>query len=310
MTQKLEYADHCGHAPSIDEAERMATLLEATQNYRVLRRLRPPIPSPARGGAPVKRAVVVDVETTGLDHAQDEVIELAMAAFEYGADGFVGCVSGSFVALRDPGRPISTEVTRITGITDSMVANKAIDSTEIENFLSGTALVIAHNASFDRPFCERLCARFATLNWACSFREVPWTKEGHECAKLGHLAISNGMFFDAHRALDDCLALVAILSRPLPRSGRTGLACLLETARRRRWRIRAVGAPFASRELLKSRGYRWETRTGFPRAWHIDVNDEELERESSFLRTTVYHRADAYIDATAITAVDRYSARC
>jgi hypothetical protein len=52
------------------------------------------------------------------------------------------------------------------------------------------------------------------------------------------------------------------------------------------------------------------TRTGFPRAWHIDVNDEELERESSFLRTTVYHRADAYIDATAITAVDRYSARC
>jgi DNA polymerase III subunit epsilon len=256
MIANLFGVDLCAKAPpTADQAEHIAALLETTGDYRVLRRLRPPAPSEPFAGVPVRRAVVVDVETTGLDHANDEVIELAMAAFEYSADGILCGVSDSFEALRDPGSPIPAGVTRLTGIPDSMVASKCIDPARVAEFLSGTALVIAHNASFDRPFCERLCPRFASLNWACSLGEVPWAEEGFDSAKLGHLAIGSGMFFDAHRALDDCMAAITILSCPLPRSGRTALAALLESARRRRWRIRAVGAPFTSREALKSRGY-------------------------------------------------------
>jgi DNA polymerase-3 subunit epsilon len=297
-----------GLAP--DKAERIASLLETENDYRVLRRLKAPAPSSPPEGVLVRRAVVVDVETTGLDHAVDEVIQLAMVAFQYGQDGVIYGVSESFEALRDPGRPIPPDVTRLTGIDDAMVAGKTIDPVHVEDFLSGAALVTAHNAAFDRPFCERLCAQFARLNWACSLREIPWAAEGFESAKLAHLVMETGMFFDAHRALDDCLATVTVLSRPLPRSGRTALDIMLSSARRRRWRVRAVGAPFASREALKSRGYRWEGPTGFPRAWQIDVDDDGLETETQFLRSVIYRRADARIDATSVTAVDRYSDRC
>jgi hypothetical protein len=65
-----------------------------------------------------------------------------------------------------------------------------------------------------------------------------------------------GFFFDAHRAADDCRAGVEILARTLPRSGRTGLAALLQSAHTSRWRVWADGAPYALREMLKARGYR------------------------------------------------------
>src|SRR5260221_6139462 len=52
--------------------------LEASGRYRVLRQLAPrPIVRRAPA-ATEKIAVIVDVETTGLDHSKDEVIELAM----------------------------------------------------------------------------------------------------------------------------------------------------------------------------------------------------------------------------------------
>ena len=69
------------------ELERMAARLEASADYRILRRL-PPVPDihPA-GVGPTRRAVFVDVETTGLDPTTDAVIELAMAGFDYSEDG-------------------------------------------------------------------------------------------------------------------------------------------------------------------------------------------------------------------------------
>jgi hypothetical protein len=51
----------------------MAQTLEATGDYRVIRRLKPRpsnMPSPA---TPVRLGMVVDVETTGLDPQRDEI---------------------------------------------------------------------------------------------------------------------------------------------------------------------------------------------------------------------------------------------
>lgn len=59
--------------------------LEQIGDYRVLRRL---VPRPSRPGPLVdgeKMGVLVDVETTGLDHAKDEIIELGMVAFTHGS---------------------------------------------------------------------------------------------------------------------------------------------------------------------------------------------------------------------------------
>jgi DNA polymerase III subunit epsilon len=297
-------------AGDTEELERMAARLEASSDYRMLRRL-PPTPQlhPA-GAGPTRRAVFVDVETTGLDPATDGVIELAMVAFEYSEDGRIVGMGETFNAFRDPGRPIPQAITALTGITDTMVQGATIDLPAVAAFIGSVHLVIAHNASFDRPFCEGLCDAFAKKPWACSLREVRWREEGFGCAQLAHLAIGHGMFFDGHRALHDCRAGIEILSRPLPRSRRTPLAVLLESARSARWRVCAAGAPYALREALKRRGYRWNDGSdGNPRAWHVDVAEDALESESVFLRSQVYRREDMSIDARRVSAFERYSLR-
>jgi DNA polymerase-3 subunit epsilon len=292
------------------ELERMAAFLETTGDYRVLRRLPPEPEIHPSGGDPTQRAVFVDVETTGLDPAADAVIELAMCAFDYSQSGRIVGVGEFFSAYRDPGRPIPQAVTALTGITDAMVMGATIEESAVAAFIESADLVIAHNARFDRPFCEGLSDIFAALPWACSWREVPWADEGFDGARLSHLAVGHGLFFDGHRALHDCRAGIEILSRPLPRSGRTALAVLLESARSDRWRVGAAGAPYAFKDNLKRRGYRWNDGSdGGPRAWYADVGDDELDTELTYLRSQVYRRQDVNIDVRRVSAFERYSLR-
>jgi DNA polymerase-3 subunit epsilon len=259
-------------------------------------------------GAAIRRGVFVDTETTGLDSATDEILELAMLSFDYAVDGSYVSPVASFDRLRNPGRRIPEEVSALTGITDDMVAGKCIEPTEVVAFLEGSALVIAHNSLFDRRFCERLFPVFAQKPWACSLHEVDWKAEGFQSGRLSLLANASGFFFEGHRALNDCEAALELLSRPLPRSGRTGMSILLESARRPRWRIRAVKAPFVHREVLKRRGYRWEAADqGEPGAWCAEIEECVFDAECEFLRADIYQRRDAIFDARLLTAFDRYS---
>lgn len=258
----------------------------------------------------MRRGVLVDVETTGLNPATDEIIELAMLAFKYSTDGSFVAPAGSFDQLRDPGRPISPDVTRLTGITDEMVVGRSIDCCAVDEFIEDAVLVIAHNAAFDRRFCERLLPSFATKPWACSLREVDWASEGFESARLSALAAGHGSFFDGHRAIHDCEAALDVLSRQLPRTGRTALSVLLDSARRPRWRLRAVGAPFALRERLKLRGYRWEAGKGMaPGAWCTETDQGSFEAECEFLRIDIYRQPAPPMEARLLTAYERYSER-
>jgi DNA polymerase-3 subunit epsilon len=153
--------------PTTDSEELLVKNLEETGRYRILRKLTPR-PIVQRTASPLSRiGVLVDVETTGLDHAKDEVIELGMVGFTYDEDGRVGDVVGVFSALRQPYSPNPPEITKLTGITDEMVAGKTISVDEVEAFIEPADLLIAHNAGFDRPFCERLAPGFVPKAWAC-----------------------------------------------------------------------------------------------------------------------------------------------
>jgi DNA polymerase-3 subunit epsilon len=139
-----------------------------------------------------KIAVILDTETTGLDHTSDEVIELGMIAFTYNEDGQIGDVIGRFNALREPSTHISPEITRLTGITPDMVAGQTLDLDAVERFIAPAELIIAHNARFDRPFCERLSKDFQVKAWACSHSETSWSGLGFERSKLGYLLTQCG----------------------------------------------------------------------------------------------------------------------
>lgn len=298
--------------PTIETAEGlelMAQALERSGGYRVLRRLAPFTRREPPAGVQTRQGLFVDTETTGLDAARDEIIELAMVPFTYGVDGEIYEVGEAFQQLRQPAKPIPPEVTAITGIDDAMVEGQVIDPRAVAAFAAPAALVIAHNAAFDRKFLERYSEVFNTKPWACSMSEVDWAGEGYEGAKLVYLASSAGFFYERHRAIHDCLAALELLARVHLVSGRTELAQLLDRARTPTWRIWAENSPFDLKDQLKARGYRWNAEAGGgPRAWYIDVAEAAREAEVAFLQAEIY-RGEIDPLIRRIDAYDRFSAR-
>ena len=293
---------------SREELEAMAAALEASGQYKVLRKLTagPSLPCPPAGA---RLGLVLDVETTGGDARHHEVIELAMVRFAYTPEGEVLGVHDTFQAYHEPSAPIPPEITALTGIDDAQVAGHRLDLDAVGSFVAPSVIVLAHNAAFDRRFVEKLHPWFSTKAWGCSMSEPPWREEGFEGLKLTYLAAQSGFFYDKHRALHDCLATLEILSRPLPVSGRPGLAHLLERARQPSFRVWAADAPFEQKDRLKTRGYRWSSgEDGRPRAWWTDVAQPQLEAEIGWLRAEVYGY-DAEVPCRRLTAFDRYSER-
>lgn len=79
-------------------------------------------------------------------------------------------------------------------------------------------------------------------------------KPGFGGAKLGYLLADIGKFHNAHRALDDCHALIKILANPLPATVRPAFAELIDSARRTTVRVWAQRSPFELKDALKARG--------------------------------------------------------
>jgi DNA polymerase-3 subunit epsilon len=146
----------------------MADALSLSPDYRVLRRLVPRLPSTPSTGQATRTAVLLDTETTGLDHAKHEIIELGMVKFDYAPDGRIAGVRDTFSAFNEPSALISAEVTALTGITDGMVVGRRIDEAAVTAFVEGAVIVTAHNSGFDRKFAERYWPVFEHKAWAAA----------------------------------------------------------------------------------------------------------------------------------------------
>jgi DNA polymerase III subunit epsilon len=287
----------------------MAEALSRSTDYRVLRRLVPRTPSAPADGRDTKVAILLDTETTGLDHRKDELIELGMVKFDYSADGRIVGVRDTFTAFNEPLSPIPPDVTALTGITDEMVAGHRIDEAAVNAFVDGAVITIAHNSGFDRKFAERYWPVFEGMAWGCSATEIDWRGHGFAGAQLGYLLNGAGFFHQAHRAVDDCHALLEILDFTLPTTGAPALAALLENARKPTVRVWAEQSPFELKDSLKRRGYRWNDGSdGRPKSWYLDIDEATVDDEIAFLRSEIYMR-DVEPGVQRLTAFTRFSSR-
>lgn len=255
--------------------------------------------------------VVLDTETTGRDPEKDRVIELGMVFFEFDkATGQVYRIVDVFNALQDPGMPIPPEATAVNGITNEMVQGQAIDPQVVADRITYVDLVIAHNAGFDRQFCEKEWPVFKSKPWACSFKQVDWAAEGLASAKLEFIAYKRGFHYEAHRAEMDCRVLLHVLQAPLGEAGTSTLKSMLDCYLNKELRIWAVDTPFSVKDTLKSRGYFWGDGTGGKeKAWHITVPEAQAEAEYAWLKANGYGGKSAAVVIDTVDAFTRFSSR-
>ena len=108
------------------------------------------------------REIAFDTETTGLRHEEgDRIIEI-------GAVELINHIptGRTFRTLINPKRPVSEDTVRITGITDEHLKDAPFfeDPAVVDAFMEflGDAVLVAHNAGFDRGFLNMelaLCGR-------------------------------------------------------------------------------------------------------------------------------------------------------
>ena len=291
------------------QAAEWADRLTQHPDYRVLRRLpQRDVFTPSETGRALQLGLVLDTETTGLDTRSCKVIELGILLFEFDPEwGTVHRVVKVFDELEDPGMPIPPETTAVHGITDEMVQGRHIDDSVVESMVSQATVVIAHHASFDRPFVEKRWPVFETKPWACSLKDIDWKAEGFGSAKLEYLLHTQGFFYDAHRAENDCWALLELLNRVLPQSQEPALLRLLTTLNQPQVRLYALGSPYESKDLLKARGYRWDAEK---KAWHCTLTSRKnLPDEMDWLKRRVYGGRAATIEVENMGGTVRHSQR-
>lgn len=175
--------------------------------------------------------VVVDVETTGGRPPGDRVTEIGAVRVR------AGRVEAEWSSLVNPGRPIPSFVSRLTGIHDATVATAppfaAVADAFVE-FLGGAAFV-AHNARFDWRFvnAELLRSNGGLLTNArlCTVRLARRLLPHVGRRNLDALAWLFGIEIpERHRALPDARATARILLALLEVAEEQGIADELELA--------------------------------------------------------------------------------
>jgi len=180
--------------------------------------------------------VVIDTETTGLDPATETVVEIAAVIYR-----FKGPVIGpTWQTLVRPGCPIPATASAIHGITDDLVAYSPGPSEAWEafhRFVGEDAILVAHNAAFDRSF---LPVAYQERSWLCTMRLAKHLWPGSPTFSNQGLRYQLGFKAPVsvvHRAADDALVTAYLLDEALkqyswgdPRGADESLETLLDYA--------------------------------------------------------------------------------
>ncbi len=156
--------------------------------------------------------VFLDVETTGLDPEDDQIIQLSALRFTE-----EGQPDGVFNTYLNPGRQIPPGATQVNGITNRMVANAPAAEevkAEFAAFCDG-CLVIGYRVTFDLKF---LYQTFGDVFRLRHYLDVwPMAREYLYAPDYKLETVSTSIGFRPkrgfHDALADCEATAAVLAR-------------------------------------------------------------------------------------------------
>jgi len=156
---------------------------------------------------------IIDIETTGTVHKYGKITEIAIYVFN-GTD-----ITDTFISLVNPEMDIPLPITRLTGITNEMVASAPRFyeiARHIVEMTSGRTFV-AHNASFDYGFLREEFKQLGydfTRKRICTVQLSRKLLPGYASYSLGNLCRELGITIEGrHRAAGDALATVRLFEK-------------------------------------------------------------------------------------------------
>lgn len=149
--------------------------------------------------------VVLDFETTGLSHFDDEIIQVAAVRYVNFEE------KEKFVSFVKPSTPIPSRITKITEITNEDVQNAPNIETVLPSLIEflNKDVIVAHNASFDMKFllanihkAKLEYKRFRVVDTLSLARKYIDSTKNHKLPTLKSFLRLNHL--NSHEALHDC----------------------------------------------------------------------------------------------------------
>ncbi len=186
---------------------------------------------------------IIDVETTGGSSYFSRVIEIGAIRVERGE------VTATYQTLLNPGEPIPSFITKLTGISDKDVAAApSFDEVkdEVLALFEGSTFV-AHNAPFDYGFIKEEFRRLGygfTVDTLCSVRLSRALFPEHKRHNLDEIIKRFAITCEQrHRALDDASVVWEFMQRLETEFPSTKIAKALKQATSRRMKTPQRAAP-------------------------------------------------------------------
>jgi DNA polymerase III subunit epsilon len=200
----------------------------------------------------IRRALIVDTETTGLDPAKDRVIEIGAILYSVVNRSTLFSFAGLLCGLTNDAESIN----RISVSAMNETSEIDISLSKVLTPLRAAAdVIVCHNAEFDQQWFAK-SADWNALPWLCTAFDFQWPAATREAGSLIHLALEHGIgVSSAHRALTDCELIAALFDRM------SLYGCDLQEMFARAARPKAIFqalVPFEEKDKAKDAGFKWD----------------------------------------------------
>lgn len=198
----------------------------------------------------MRRVLILDTETTGIDPATEACIEVACVVFDV-------ALASPIVSFASLINHDSNAMEKVNGIPAELLAVSPppeIVWPRVEAMARTCDAILAHSAVFDRGFVSDELRD--SKPWICTKDDLGWPKQTKPGQSLVALALAHGLgVASAHRALADCDLLSRLLSR-IAADG-VDLAAFLARGLRPKATFQAI-VSFADKDKAKDAGFAWE----------------------------------------------------
>lgn len=211
----------------------------------------------------LRRVLIVDSETTGLDAKRDYAIEVGCVLWSVEHRSVIEAWSTLIAG------PNGNPAEAINGIPASALTDAAdavVVKVRLLEFAGRADAIVAHSADFDRAFLAPIAD---VLPWICSCNDIEWPgariAANVEPARerpgqsLVALCLAHGLGVShAHRALTDCLLLARLLER-VAEMGHD-VEAMLTRGLRPKATFQAL-VSFDDKDKAKAAGFKWVPET-------------------------------------------------
>ncbi len=216
----------------------------------------------------------LDLETTGLDLKNDEIIEIGAVVWDIERKAPVRIWN----QLVQCSQKIPPEIQDITGISQADVDQFGVPLleafSELKKLANNCSYIVAHNGNkFDRVIVEREWSKNpemkVSLPWIDTMTDLPFPEEV-QSRKLTYLAAEHGFLNPfQHRAVFDVLTMLKVLAH-------YEFNEIEELQKSPSQRIIAQ-VSFENKDLAKNLGFRWDPSS---RTWSIELKEVQVQRMS------------------------------